>query len=86
MTEATVFKSSFNRPNLFYEVRAKTSNIDKDIIKYIKANPGKSGIIYCLSRKKVEKLAETLQLNGIKALPYHAAWIHKPGQPIRTLF
>ncbi|MDD4361415.1 MAG: DNA helicase RecQ [Bacteroidales bacterium] len=72
MTEATVFKSSFNRPNLFYEVRAKTSNIDKDIIKYIKANPGKSGIIYCLSRKKVEKLAETLQLNGIKALPYHA--------------
>ncbi len=72
MTDATVFKSSFNRPNLFYEVRAKTSNIDKDIIKYIKANPGKSGIIYCLSRKKVEKLAETLQVNGIKALPYHA--------------
>ncbi len=72
MTDATVFKSSFNRPNLFYEVRAKTSNVDKDIIKYIKASPGKSGIIYCLSRKKVEKLAETLQVNGIKALPYHA--------------
>ncbi len=72
MMDATVFKSSFNRPNLFYEVRAKTSNIDKEIIKYIKANPGKSGIIYCLSRKKVEKLAETLQVNNIKALPYHA--------------
>ena len=72
MMDATVFKSSFNRPNLFYEVRAKTSSIDKEIIKYIKANPGKSGIIYCLSRKKVEKLAETLQVNNIKALPYHA--------------
>ena len=72
MTDATVFKSSFNRPNLFYEVRPKTSSIDKDIIKYIKANSGKSGIIYCLSRKKVEKLAETLQVNGIKALAYHA--------------
>ena len=72
MMDATVFKSSFNRPNLFYEVRAKTSSIDKEIIKYIKANPGKSGIIYCQSRKKVEKLAETLQVNNIKALPYHA--------------
>lgn len=72
MMDATVFKSSFNRPNLFYEVRAKTSSIDKEIIKYIKANPGKSGIIYCLSRKKVEKLAENLQVNNIKALPYHA--------------
>lgn len=72
MNDATVFKSSFNRPNLFYEVRPKTANIDKDIIKFIKANEGKSGIIYCLSRKKVEKLAETLQVNGIKALPYHA--------------
>ncbi len=68
---ANVFKSSFNRPNLYYEVRPKV-NATKEIIKFIKANPGKSGIIYCLSRKKVEELAETLQVNGIKALPYHA--------------
>lgn len=72
MWEATVFKSSFNRPNLYYEVRPKTANIDKDIIKYIKSQEGKSGIIYCLSRKKVEELAELLQVNGIRALPYHA--------------
>ncbi len=72
MTDAQVFKSSFNRSNLFYEVRPKTKNVDKEIIKYIKANEGKSGIIYCLSRKKVEELAETLQVNGISALPYHA--------------
>jgi len=72
MAEATVFKSSFNRPNLYYEVRPKTANIDREIIKYIKANLGKSGIIYCLSRKKVEELAQTLQVNGIKALAYHA--------------
>ena len=72
MLEATVFKSSFNRPNLYYEVRQKTANIDKDIIKYIKSQEGKSGIIYCLSRKKVEELAELLQVNGIRALPYHA--------------
>ena len=72
MLEATVFKSSFNRPNLYYEVRPKTANIDKDIIKYIKSQEGKSGIIYCLSRKKVEELAELLQVNGIRALPYHA--------------
>ena len=72
MLEATVFKSSFNRPNLYYEVRPKTANIDKDIIKYIKSQEGKSGIIYCLSRKKVEELAEMLQVNGIRALPYHA--------------
>ena len=72
MLEATVFKSSFNRPNHFYEVRPKTANIDKDIIKYIKSQEGKSGIIYCLSRKKVEELAELLQVNGIRALPYHA--------------
>ncbi len=71
MPEANVFKSSFNRPNLYYEVRPKT-NATKEIIKYIKANPGKSGIIYCLSRRKVEEMAETLQVNGIKALPYHA--------------
>lgn len=72
MSDATVFKSSFNRPNLYYEVRPKTQNIDRDIIKYIKSQPGKSGIIYCLSRKKVEELAETLKVNGISALPYHA--------------
>ena len=70
--EADVFKSSFNRPNLFYEVRSKTKDVDRDIIKYIKGAPGKSGIIYCLSRKRVEELAETLQVNDIKALPYHA--------------
>ena len=69
--DATVFKSSFNRPNLYYEVRDKVEP-EKDIIRYIRQNPGKSGIIYCLSRKKVEELAQTLAVNGIKALPYHA--------------
>ena len=72
MIEASVFKSSFNRPNLYYEIRPKTDNIDRDIIKYIKSNEGKSGIIYCLSRKKVEEFADILKANGIKALPYHA--------------
>ena len=72
MTDAKVFKSSFNRANLYYEVRPKTKNVDKDIIKYIKSQEGKSGIIYCLSRKKVEELAETLKVNNIKVLPYHA--------------
>ena len=72
MTDAAEFKSSFNRPNLYYEVRPKTNNIDRDIIKFIKQNPEKSGIIYCLSRKKVEELAEILVANGIKARPYHA--------------
>ena len=71
ITDATVFKSSFNRPNLQYEIRDK-SDPKREIIKYIKQNPGKSGIIYCLSRKKVEELAELLNINGIKALPYHA--------------
>ena len=71
MQDATVFKSSFNRPNLYYEVRDK-SDPKKDIIKFIRQNPGKSGIIYCLSRKKVEELAELLNINGIKAAPYHA--------------
>ena len=69
---AKVFKDSFNRPNLYYEVRTKTQQVDSDIIKFIKTRPGKSGIVYCLSRKKVEALAETLQVNGINALPYHA--------------
>jgi ATP-dependent DNA helicase RecQ len=70
--DAKDFKSSFNRPNLYYEVRPKTKNVDKEIIKFIKANPGKSGIIYCLSRKKVEELAEILQANDISAMAYHA--------------
>jgi ATP-dependent DNA helicase RecQ len=69
--DAEIFKSSFNRPNLYYEVRSKL-DVTREIIKYIKNNPGKSGIIYCLSRKKVEELAETLKVNNIKALPYHA--------------
>jgi len=72
MLDAKVFKSSFNRPNLYYEVRQKTNNIDKDIIKFVRSQEGKSGIIYCLSRKKVEELAEMLHVNGILALPYHA--------------
>ncbi len=71
MTHARVFKSSFNRPNLYYEIRPKV-NTDKEIIKFLKNNAGKSGIIYCLSRKKVEEIAEFLNVNGIKALPYHA--------------
>ena len=71
MPDATVFKASFNRPNLYYEIRDK-SDPKRDIIKYIKQNTGKSGIIYCLSRKKVEELAELLNINGIKAAPYHA--------------
>ena len=70
--DAKVFKSSFDRSNLYYEVRPKTKDVVKDIIKYIKSNPGKSGIVYCLSRKKVEELAEVLVANGIRALPYHA--------------
>ncbi len=72
MLDARVFKSSFNRSNLYYEIRPKTSSIGRDIIKYIKSMEGKSGIIYCLSRKKVEELAEMLVVNDIKALPYHA--------------
>jgi ATP-dependent DNA helicase RecQ len=71
MNNATVFKSSFNRSNLFYEVKAKR-NVIKEIVKFVKQNSGKSGIIYCLSRKKVEEVAEALSLNGVKALPYHA--------------
>ena len=72
MSDAVTFKASFNRPNLFYEVRTKTKNIESDIIRFIKQNKGKSGIIYCLSRKKVEEIAEVLQVNGISAVPYHA--------------
>ncbi|MGB0601402.1 MAG: DNA helicase RecQ [Flavobacteriaceae bacterium] len=72
ITDAKVFKASFNRPNLYYEVRPKTAQVDSDIIRFVKQNPNKSGIIYCLSRKRVEELAQTLQVNGINALPYHA--------------
>ena len=72
MLNATVYKSSFNRANLYYEVRPKTNDVDKDIIKYIRSQAGKSGIIYCLSRRKVEELSETLRMNGVSVLPYHA--------------
>ena len=72
MEKAEVFISSFNRPNLYYEIREKTKDVDKEVVKFIKNHPGKSGIIYCLSRKKVEELATFLQVNKIRALPYHA--------------
>jgi len=72
MSDATTYKASFNRPNLYYEVRTKTKNIESDIIRFIKLHKGKSGIIYCLSRKKVEAIAQVLQVNGISAVPYHA--------------
>ncbi len=72
MQDANTFKASFNRPNLYYEIRPKTKNVNSDIIRFVKQNEGKSGIIYCLSRKKVEELAQSLQVNGIKAVPYHA--------------
>ncbi len=72
ITHATTYKASFNRPNLFYEVRPKTKNVDADIIRFVKQNHGKSGIVYCLSRKRVEELAQVLQVNGVKAVPYHA--------------
>ncbi|MEY3498778.1 MAG: ATP-dependent helicase RecQ [Bacteroidota bacterium] len=72
MSDANTFKASFNRPNLYYEVRTKTKNIESDIIRFIKQHKGKSGIIYCLSRKKVESIAQVLQVNGISAVPYHA--------------
>ncbi len=74
---ATTYKASFNRPNLFYEVRPKTAQVDRDIISFVKENSGKSGIIYCLSRKRVEELAQVLQVNGINALPYHAGLDNK---------
>lgn len=72
MTDAKTFKASFNRPNLYYEVRPKTKTVDSDIIRFVKQNSGKTGIVYCLSRKRVEELAQVLQVNGIKAVPYHA--------------
>jgi ATP-dependent DNA helicase RecQ len=72
ISDAETFKASFNRPNLFYEVRPKTKDIEKDIIRFVRKYPGKSGIIYCLSRKKVEEIAQVLKVNGIKVVPYHA--------------
>lgn len=72
MPDANTFKASFNRPNLFYEVRTKTKNVEADIIRFIKQHKGKSGVIYCLSRKKVEEIAQVLQVNGVSAVPYHA--------------
>jgi len=72
MNDANTFKASFNRPNLFYEIRPKTKNVDSDIIRFVKKNDGKSGIVYCLSRKRVEELAQVLQVNDVKAVPYHA--------------
>ena len=72
MSNANTFKASFNRPNLFYEIRPKTKNVDVDIIRFVKQNPNKSGIVYCLSRKSVEELAQALEVNGVRAVPYHA--------------
>ena len=86
MTDAKVFKASFNRPNLFYEVRPKTQNVDADIIRFVKQNQGKSGIIYCLSRKRVEELAQVLQVNGISAVPYHAGFDAKTRSKYQDMF
>jgi ATP-dependent DNA helicase RecQ len=72
MSDANTFKASFNRPNLYYEIRPKTKNVNADVIRFVKQNDGKSGIVYCLSRKRVEELAQILQVNGVKAVPYHA--------------
>jgi ATP-dependent DNA helicase RecQ len=85
MVGANLYKSSFNRSNLYYDIRPK-QNVIKEIIKYIKANSGKSGIVYCLSRKKVDELAETLRVNGIKALPYHAGLEAKERAKTQDLF
>ena len=84
--DATLFKASFNRPNLYYEVQPKTDDVESNIIRFIKQNEGESGIIYCLSRKKVEKLAQTLQVNNIKAIPYHAGLDNKTRARNQDLF
>lgn len=86
MNDAKVFKASFNRPNLFYEVRPKTKNVDADIIRFVKQNTGKSGIIYCLSRKRVEELAQVLQVNGVSAVPYHAGFDAKTRAKYQDMF
>ncbi|MGO3237063.1 MAG: DNA helicase RecQ [Psychroflexus halocasei] len=86
ITDANTFKASFNRPNLYYEIRPKTSQVDSEIIKFVKKNQGKSGIIYCLSRKRVAELAQTLQVNGIKAIPYHAGLDSKTRNKHQDMF
>lgn len=86
ITGATVYKASFNRPNLYYEVRPKTQNVEADIIRFVKQNTGKSGIIYCLSRKKVEELAQVLQVNGVSAVPYHAGFDAKTRSRYQDMF
>ena len=86
ITEAKTFKASFNRPNLYYEVRPKTQNVDADIIRFVKQNSGKSGIIYCLSRKRVEELAQVLQVNGVSAVPYHAGFDAKTRSKYQDMF
>lgn len=86
ITDAKVFKASFNRPNLYYEVRPKTQNVDADIIRFVKQNVGKSGIIYCLSRKRVEELAQVLQVNGVSAVPYHAGFDAKTRSKYQDMF
>ncbi|SDQ58839.1 DNA helicase RecQ [Flagellimonas zhangzhouensis] len=86
MNDAKVFKASFNRPNLFYEVRPKTKNVDADIIRFVKQHQGKSGIVYCLSRKRVEELAQVLQVNGVSAVPYHAGFDAKTRSRYQDMF
>ncbi len=84
--DAKVYKASFNRPNLYYEVRPKTADVDADIIRFVKKNSGKSGIVYCLSRKRVAELAQTLQVNGISAVPYHAGFDSKTRSRYQDMF
>jgi len=86
INDAVLFKASFNRPNLYYEVRTKTENVEADIIRFVKQNQGKSGIIYCLSRKKVAELAQVLQVNGISAVPYHAGFDAKTRSKYQDMF
>jgi len=86
ISDAKVFKASFNRPNLYYEVRTKTENVDSDIIRFVKQNSGKSGIIYCLSRKRVQQLAQVLQVNGVSAVPYHAGFDAKTRSKYQDMF
>ncbi|WP_027078730.1 RecQ family ATP-dependent DNA helicase [Maribacter antarcticus] len=86
INDAILFKASFNRPNLYYEVRTKTENVEADIIRFVKQNTGKSGIIYCLSRKKVQELAQILQVNGISAVPYHAGFDAKTRSKYQDMF
>ncbi len=86
ITDAKVFKASFNRPNLYYEIQPKTAAVDSDIIRFVKQNAGKSGIIYCLSRKRVEELAQVLQVNGVSAVPYHAGFDAKTRSKYQDMF